>query len=32
LRPTGDLAFAPAGAPRLRRQELPLDRNVLRFR
>jgi hypothetical protein len=31
LRPTGDLAFAPAGAPRLRRQELPLDRNVLRF-
>ena len=32
LRPTGDLAFAPAGPPRLRRQELPLDRNVLRFR
>jgi hypothetical protein len=32
LRPTGDLAFAPAGAPRLRRQEMPLDRNVLRFR
>jgi murein DD-endopeptidase MepM/ murein hydrolase activator NlpD len=32
LRPTGDLAFAPAGAPRLRRQELPLDRNVVRFR
>jgi hypothetical protein len=32
LRPTGDLAFAPSGSPRERRQELPLDRNVLRFR
>ena len=32
LRPTGDLAFAPAGGPRVRRQEMPLDRNVLRFR
>jgi len=32
LRPTGDLAFAPSGAPRVRRQEMPLDRNVLRFR
>jgi hypothetical protein len=32
LRPTGDLAFAPSGSPRVRRQELPLDRNVLRFR
>jgi hypothetical protein len=31
-RPTGDLAFAPAPPPRLRRQEMPLDRNVLRFR
>jgi murein DD-endopeptidase MepM/ murein hydrolase activator NlpD len=31
LRPTGDLAFAPAGSPRARRQELPLDRNVVRF-
>jgi hypothetical protein len=32
LRPTGELAFAPSGAPRLRRQEMPLDRNVVRFR
>jgi len=32
LRPTGDLAFAPSGTPRVRRQEMPLDRNVLRFR
>jgi hypothetical protein len=32
LRPTGDLAFAPSGPPRVRRLELPLDRNVLRFR
>jgi hypothetical protein len=32
LRPTGDLAFAPSGRPRVRRQEMPLDRNVLRFR
>jgi hypothetical protein len=32
LRPTGDLAFAPSGPPRVRRQEMPLDRNVLRFR
>jgi hypothetical protein len=32
LRPTGELAFAPSGSPRVRRQELPLDRNVLRFR
>jgi hypothetical protein len=31
LQPTGDLAFAPSGAPRVRRQEMPLDRNVLRF-
>src|SRR3954451_18488498 len=31
LRPTGDLAFAPSGSPRVRRQELRLDRNVLRF-
>ena len=31
LQPTGDLAFAPSGAPRVRRQERPLDRNVLRF-
>jgi hypothetical protein len=32
LRPTGKLAFAPSGSPRVRRRELPLDRNVLRFR
>ena len=32
LRPTGDLAFAPSGSTRVRRHELPLDRNVLRFR
>jgi murein DD-endopeptidase MepM/ murein hydrolase activator NlpD len=32
LRPTGELAFAPSGAPRLLRQEMPLDRNVVRFR
>ena len=31
-RPSGDLAFAPSGPPRARRQELPLDRNVVRFR
>jgi Peptidase family M23 len=31
VRPTGELAFAPSGPPRVRRQELPLDRNVLRF-
>jgi hypothetical protein len=31
-RPSGELAFAPSGSPRVRRQELPLDRNVLRFR
>jgi hypothetical protein len=31
-RPTGDLAFAPAPPPRLRRQQMPLDRNVLRLR
>jgi Peptidase family M23 len=32
LRPIGKLAFAPSGSPRVRRRELPLDRNVLRFR
>src|SRR3954453_15584218 len=32
LRPTGDLPFAPSGSTRVRRHELPLDRNVLRFR
>jgi hypothetical protein len=32
LQPTGDLAFAPSRSPRVRRQEMPLDRNVLRFR
>jgi murein DD-endopeptidase MepM/ murein hydrolase activator NlpD len=32
LQPTGELAFAPSGSPRVRRQEMPLDRNVLRLR
>jgi hypothetical protein len=32
LRPTGELAFAPSGSPRVLRQEMPLDRNVLRLR
>jgi hypothetical protein len=32
LRPTGNLAFAPASAAGVRRQQMPLDRNVLRFR
>jgi len=31
-RPSGDLAFTPSGPPRVRKQEMPLDRNVVRFR
>jgi hypothetical protein len=32
LRPNGRLQFAPAGRPGRRQREMPLDRNVLRFR
>jgi murein DD-endopeptidase MepM/ murein hydrolase activator NlpD len=31
LRPNGDLAFAPAPGAGTRRDEMPLDRNVVRF-